>query len=138
MEIRLDNSQIKAIVQEYFKSYEKIEVDVFVATAKRVFGNFNYYREKVETTIKVRERNNNDDSGYEETLAGNRINDVVSSVFDKRGYDVSSVTIDNGLVNRLGPGMERYNASIPYFRGIVVQYKEKSHLRKEKTIKTVS
>jgi len=138
MEIRFDNGQIKAIVQEYFKSFERIDVDVFITTAKKVFGNFNYYREKVETTIKVREKNNGDDSGYEETLAGNRINGIVSAVLDKRGYDVSSVSIDNGLVNRLGPGMERYNASIPYFRGIVVQCKEKTHPHKVKTIKNVS
>lgn len=126
MKAKFTKEELKEILKRYYNELEGREVKIKINSKRECVGLYENYG--CVTTIKAISELNigGIKKEIEETISNKRLNEIITAVFDKDGYTVKNVELDDGLNSRWeGYGMMEHQVQTVYCKGIEVIFEQK-------------
>lgn len=126
MVIKLNKKRVKELLEKYYKEEYDCDGKITMSVSKGYVDYFENMGCVVDTKFNGKMEVLGEVTNFKIELSIQDIEKVLKTIFEKEGYEVSSVSCNYGLDSKLeGYGMGEHQESYPYFRGVEVRIKDK-------------
>lgn len=132
MELRFDKNKMKEIIENYYREYEYFDGKVTAGCSMGLVGYGMGEHEDAVVSIKVSGNLKvlGMDVPMTREVSSDELLNIFKTVLGSQGHTVSSVALNSGVNESCeGYGLGEHTVKRPYFRGVVVNVKEKSLVR---------
>lgn len=128
MEVTFTKEETLKLIEEYYRRLENREVTAN-ASAKKGYTGWQD-EEACVTTLTITEKMEivGMQKEVKETITEDQLNTLLRALFDLYEFDLTSVTLDDGLNSRWeGYGYNEHEVKTAYFKGITANVKKKKN-----------
>lgn len=132
MELRFDKNKMKEIVEKYYREYEDFDGVVTAGCSLNLVGYG--MAEHEDTVVSIKVKGTMKVLGMEVPMTrevdDEELFNIFRTVLGNEGHTIKSLTVNSGVNESTeGYGMGEHTVKRPYFRGVIVNVKEKNLVR---------